>query len=191
MKIPFAPIKHIDDELIRKIALGDQKAFNGLYYLYYKRLCQFAFLFNHSKEISKEAVLDVFFNIWMKREQLVTVHNIRSFLYTSVHNQAIKYQQREKPITKDYINVYELEMESPELLVDDMIDRKLFRERLKKAFDELPERCRMITRMHFTDQLQYKEIAEILHISHKTVEAQIAIATKKIKAIFEKYGWNK
>ena len=188
----FAHIRDINELLVRKIVTGDQKAFEKLYHLYYKRLCQFAFLFLHSKELSEEVVSDVFFNVWMKREQLIPERNIRSFLYTSVRNQAINYCQRVNPIySRDNINAYELEIESPEPSVDDTIDRELFRERLQKAFDLLPERCRMITRMHFNDQMQYKEIAEILNISRSTVKAQITIATQKIKETFEKYGWNK
>ena len=186
------PIIHVEQEIVRKIALGDQQAFKGLFHLYYKRLCNYAFLILRSKEQSEEAVTDVFLHIWIKREQLNPGRNIRSFLYTCVHNQAINYQQRDKPVyANDYIDVYELEMEYPEPSADDMIDRELFRERLQKAFNELPERCRMIARMHFTDQLEHKEIAEILKISHKTVRAQIVIATNKIKETFEKYGWNK
>lgn len=186
-----APIRHIEKELVRKITLSDQSAFGKLYHLYYKRLCQFAFLFLHSKELSEEVVSDVFLNVWLKREQLAPDRNIRSFLYTSVHNQAVNYCQRENPLhSRDDINVYELEMESSDPSADDMIDRELFHEQLQKAFDELPERCRMIARMHFNDQLQYREIAAILHISRKTVEAQIAISLQKIKKTFEKYGWN-
>ena len=190
--MPLVPVKNIEEELVRQIASGDQKAFERLFKMYYKRLCQFAFLIIRSKERSEEAVSDVFMNVWIKREQLIPERNIRSFLYTAVHNQAINYLQRDNPVhSQDDINVYELEMPSPEPAADEAIDRELFRERLQQAFDQLPERCRLITRMYFNDQLSYKEIAEILQLSRKTVEAQIAIATQKIKEIFEKRRWNR
>jgi RNA polymerase sigma-70 factor (ECF subfamily) len=159
--------------------------------LYYKRLCQFAFLLIHSEEISEEVVLDVFINVWTKRNQLSQIRHIRSFLYTSVRNHAIDYQRTKTIHTQDYINVYELEVKDPKPAVDDMIDLELFRERLQKSFELLPERCRMIARLHYSDQLSYNEIADYLQISHKTARAQIAIATKKLKEIFVKYRWNK
>ena len=193
MKTPLAPIKHIEEELVRKIAMGDQKAYKTLFHLYYKRLCQFAFYFLHSAEISEEVVLDVFTYVWTKRNQLDSGRSIRSFLYTSVRNHAIDYQ-RSKNYAQDNninINFYELELKDPEPTVDEMIDLDLFRERLQKAFELLPEQCRMIARMHFTYQLSYNEIAEYLIISHKTARAQIATATNKLKEIFVKYGWNK
>ena len=187
----FASKKYMEEELVRKISLGDQKAFEKLYHLFYKRLCQFAFLFLHSKEISEEVVSDVFLNIWIKQAQLAPDQNIRSYLYTSVRHQTINYLRTKPVLSHDHTNIYELEIESPDPSVDDMIDRELFRQYLQQSFDRLPERCRIIARMHFNDQLPYKEIAEILDISRKTVEAQIAIAIRKIKDTFEKFGWNR
>ena len=183
----LAQNKHIDDELVREIVQGDQKAFERLFHLYYKRLCQFAFLFLHSKELSEEAVSDVFVNVWFKREQLAPVRNICSYLYTAVRNQAIDCQRTELAHAQDDIDVYELEIEYPEPLADEVMEREQFHELLQKAFDTLPERCRMIARMHFNDQLQYKEIADILGLSRKTVEAQIAIAKHKVQEILKKY----
>jgi len=172
--------------MVSKIAKGDQKAFEELYCLYYKQLCQFAFLILRSKELSEEAVSDVFFNVWINREQLTAVRNIRSYLYSAVRNQAINYLRAKNIHPQDDINVYELEMESPEPLADNVMEHEQFRELLQQAFDELPERCRMIARMHYNDQLLYKEIAEILNVSRKTVEAQIAIAIRKIKETLKK-----
>ena len=189
--MPLAPVKHIDEELARKITLGDQKAFKTLFHLYYKRLCQFAFLFTSSVEISDEVVLDVFMNVWTKRNQLNPSRNIRSFLYTSVRNHAIDYKRTKTAYIQGTVNIYELEIVDPGPTVDDRIDLELFRERLQKAYELLPERCRMIARLHYSDQLSNKEIAEYLMISNKNVRAQIVIATKKMKEIFVKYGWDK
>ena len=189
--MPLATKKYIEEEIVRNISLGDKKAFKELYQLYYNRLCQFALLFFHSKELSEEVVSDVFLNVWIKRDRLVPERNIRSFLYTSVRHRAIDLLRTNSIHPKNNINVYELELESPEPSVDDTIDREQFRERLQKAFDKLPEQCRIAARMHFNDQLSYKEIAVILGISYKTVKAQIAIATKKVKETFKKNGWDK
>jgi RNA polymerase sigma-70 factor (ECF subfamily) len=114
---------------------------------------------------------------------LASVRDIRAYLYKSVRHQAIDYLRKE-PAATDNVNVYELEVESAEPLADELMEREQFRELLQKAFDSLPERCRMIARMHFNDQLQYKEIAAILDISRKTVETQISIAFRKVNDIF-------
>lgn len=185
------PTNITEQYLIHNISTGNQEAFEKLYHLYYKRLCQFAFLFLKSKELSEEAVSDVFFNVWTKRQHLKSVRNIRSYLYTAVKHQAIDYLRSQVNYHKDDIDAYQLELISTDPSADDTVEHNDIRKLLQQAFDELPVRCRMIARMHFNDQLQYKEIAKILGVSRKTVEAQIAIATRKVKDIFEKNGWNR
>ncbi len=52
--------------------------------------------------------------------------------------------------------------------------------RIYKAIESLPPKCRMIFRLVKEDGLRYKEVADILHLSVKTVENQLAIAVRKI-----------
>ena len=175
-------------ELVFKIAAGDQRAFQTLYTLYYRRLCQFAFLLLKSKELSEEAVSDVFFNIWMKKERLTSVSNIESYLYMAVRNQSIDYLRSDMPYRTEQVDAFLVELISTDPTTDETIEQEELQQTLQRAIYELPERCRIILRMYLNDQLPYKEIAEILNISRKTVEAQIAIATRKLKEILKPSG---
>ncbi len=53
---------------------------------------------------------------------------------------------------------------------------------LMKAINELPPRCRTIFKLVKENGLRYQEVAGIMEISIKTVEAQMAIALRRIKA---------
>ncbi len=48
------------------------------------------------------------------------------------------------------------------------------------AIQKLPPRCKIIYKLIREDGLRYKEVADILHLSVKTIDAQMTIATKKI-----------
>src|SRR5258708_39665624 len=48
---------------------------------------------------------------------------------------------------------------------------------------QLPEKCRLIFKMVKEDSLSFREVAEILHISPRTVETQIYRAVKKLKVV--------
>ena len=61
-----------------------------------------------------------------------------------------------------------------------MITEEVFRQ-IRQAVNDLPPRCRLIFKLIKEDGLRYKEVAEILHLSIKTVEAQMAIALRRIK----------
>jgi len=53
--------------------------------------------------------------------------------------------------------------------------------RLNRAIGELPVKCGIIFRLVKEEGLSYKEVAQLLDVSEKTVENQIGIALKKIK----------
>ncbi len=176
--------------MINELMHNDEYAFKKMYYSYYAQLCQFAFLFLKSKELSEEVVSDVFLKIWINREKLRKIKNIKSYLYTAVRNQSIDYIRLQKPYEKDAIGIYEIEIVSTDPIAEDTIMQNEKKELLQKAVDELPEKCRLILRMHLNDQLSYKEIAEILNISRKTVETQITIAIRKLQNIIGRKNKN-
>ena len=62
---------------------------------------------------------------------------------------------------------------------------KEFRINIRKSIEQLPPECKLIFKMLVNDQLAYKEISEILNLSRKTVEAQVAIAYKKITVLLK------
>ncbi|MFT3749717.1 MAG: sigma-70 family RNA polymerase sigma factor [Agriterribacter sp.] len=51
---------------------------------------------------------------------------------------------------------------------------------IHQAVENLPPKCRLIFKLVREDGLKYKEIAQVLNISVKTIDAQMAIAAKKI-----------
>ena len=51
---------------------------------------------------------------------------------------------------------------------------------LNEIIDQLPPRCKLIFKLIKEDELSYKEVAELLHISVKTVENQMTLAFKKL-----------
>ncbi|MES2880605.1 MAG: sigma-70 family RNA polymerase sigma factor, partial [Bacteroidota bacterium] len=55
-------------------------------------------------------------------------------------------------------------------------------QRLHAAIDALPPKCRLIFKLIKEDGLKYKDVAELLQLSVKTVEAQMSIALKRVAA---------
>jgi RNA polymerase sigma-70 factor (family 1) len=172
-------------ELQRRIAIyDDQLAYQELFYLFYKPLLRFAYAFIRSHELSEEIVSDVFIRIWERRSQLEEIGNLKVYLYVSTRNMALKYllkKQKQASIALDDLQV-ELEGQHQDpgqlLLTQELMNR------VTRAIEELPPRCKMVYKLIKEDGLRYKEVAEILNISIKTIDNQLAIALKKIgKAI--------
>jgi RNA polymerase sigma-70 factor (ECF subfamily) len=172
-------------EIQRRIALyDDETAYKELFSLFYKPLQQFAFTFTRSPEMSEEIVSDVFISIWQRRRQLEEIENLKVYLYISTKNAALKYllkQQKEVAISIDNLHVeLESQYNDPEQL---MMTAEMLA-RAEQAISDLPPRCKLVFKLIKEDGLRYKEVAEILGISVKTIDNQLAIALQKIgKAI--------
>ena len=160
----------------------DQQSYEELFISLYGYLYHFAWTFVKSKQLSEEIVSDVFIKIWEKRKSLDKVDNLKVYLYVATKNIALNYLDNKKNISFADIEDFSTELKSsysdPEqlLITSDML------ELINKAILQLPPRCRLIFKLVKEDRMKYKEAAEVLNISVKTVEAQIAIALKKIGA---------
>lgn len=170
--------KHTDT-LLRKIAQDDNEAFRLFYDSYYLRVYRFASYFADSSLLIEEIVSDVFCIIWQNRKKLSLIESFEKYLYTITKNRAFYYLRKENKITFTELDSVSDTLShdvNPEYLT---IDNELAVS-LKEAIEELPERCRLIFLMAREEGLKYKEIAEILSISGKTVNAQMVLAIKKL-----------
>lgn len=166
--------------LLRKISKNDETAFRRLFDNYYQKLFHLAFYFLKSKELSEEAVSDVFFLIWKRRDKLTDVDNIEKYLYTSVKNQALHYIRRTNPVDTETLDLYIMEPFPDENDPEKRLLNQEYQTLIQKAVNSLPEKCREVFRLVLSDRLKHKQIAQLLDISEKTVEAHITTAYKRI-----------
>lgn len=164
----------------------DLVAFEELHARYYALLCNFTYTYLKEKEACEEVVSDVFVALWQKRKELKDVRNIKSYLYTCSKNLSIDLIRKNAIRIQPDTNCYEVEIPDVDDHFLSPIELKEFRAKMNEAIEQLPPQCKLIFKMLVNDQLAYKEIAEILNLSRKTVEAQIAIAYRKTAAVLKK-----
>lgn len=167
--------------LLSAISLNnDQAAYKELFLLLHGQLKQFAYSILKSSEEAEELVSDVFIRIWQKKDQLTTIESPLFYFYTTAKNLAINRLKKQKRQVSLSAEDWLVQMNSiyfdPEqlMMTEEMVHQ------IKKAVNDLPPRCRLIFKLIKEDGLKYKETAELLHLSVKTVEAQMAIALRRI-----------
>jgi len=168
-------------ELQIRVANGDEVAFTQLYVHFGKKLIQFALSLVRSKEIAEELVEDVFVKLWANRNGITAIENLTVYLYVAVKNRSLNsLSHKAKELIAapfDYLDTTLDEFASDPY--DIMITSEMMAS-MQHAIDELPPRCKMIFKLIREDGLKYKEVADILNISVNTIDAQMAIAVKKI-----------
>lgn len=187
--------KNSQEEAVRKkqaldramLSLSSPQVFEKLFKKYYEGLCQYCLRFVKQEEVAEEIVQDVFVKLWQLEKELKVHTSLKAYLYTSVKNGALNYlkspyarQQFEGHKTSDF-----------ELLIDSTTQNLLDYEELTKlvgeAVERLPQQCRTIFEMSRSGGHTYQEISEKLNIAPKTVENQMGIALKKLKAHLHTY----
>jgi len=159
-----------------------------LFHKYYGDLCKLSFTYVGRTDIAQDLVQDVFINIWNKRNTLNYTGNIRPCLTTSVINTSINYVKskfaRQSLVEESNANQYTNHQNQHE----ELASRELA-QLIKTAIEQLPDRCRTIFTLSRYSDYTYKEIAEQLNISIKTVEAQMTIALKRMREFLARFGY--
>jgi RNA polymerase sigma-19 factor, ECF subfamily len=169
-----------NDAIGTLLAQKDETAFEQVFKTYFKRLHAYAFTIIRDEMEAEEIVQQVFFKLWERNENLSLTGSVSAYLYRAVHNESLNYIKHQKVRSNHQMHVaYSMknEVEHPA--------KKVMASELEKkihaALIELPEQCRTIFQMSRFDELKYREIADKLGISVKTVENQMGKALKLLR----------
>ena len=157
-----------------------QESFTDFFDNYFTRLTQFAGTITKSDLLAEEIVLDVFMKLWEQRKTLSSINNIETYLFISVRNTAINSLRKEQKFRFDMLNDCHVELVVYKQSADNKLIEQEILEALNEAVRQLPAKCKIIFKLIREDGLNRNEVAQILNISVKTVDNQVAIAVKKI-----------
>jgi RNA polymerase sigma-70 factor (family 1) len=158
----------------------DAFAYKKLFFHFFLPLKSFSYSILKSRELAEEIVSDLFVEIWAKRKTLVEIENLKTYLYVSTRNNSLRklhQTQKTKAISLDSL---EVELASVNLNAEDALISNETIKKVETIIEGLPPQCKLIFKLAKEDKLKYKEIAELLSISIKTIDNQIATALKRI-----------
>ncbi|WP_420581796.1 RNA polymerase sigma-70 factor [Reichenbachiella sp.] len=157
--------------------LSDKRTFEKVFKDYYQQLSAFAYSYVESHEIAEEIVQDTFTNVWSKSDRIEIRTAVKSYLYGAVRNACLNYLKHKK-IERRYEEQEQWKTESFET---DFLELDELQNEIDAGLAQLPEKCRQIFEMSRFEEKKYKEIAEELGLSIKTVENQMGRALKVMR----------
>lgn len=167
--------------ILAAIVRGDEHALAQLFHHFHDRLVAFANSILQSAELSEDAVEDVFIKLWRNREQLKPVSNIPVYLYVATKNTALNARSKKlKDMITEPFDILEIDYNHPNENPYQILVAREMHWNMQRAIDNLPPRCKLIFKLVREDGFKYKDVAAILNISVNTIDAQMAIAVKRI-----------
>lgn len=168
-----------DQALYVRLKEGDEHAFKALFHKYYASMCQFAYQILKDSDLAEETVQELFVRVWEKRAVLNIETSVSHYLFRSVRNHCLNQLQHQK-VRQQYASRM---MENAEQQIDWQpfyLEVDLM-ERIERSIASMPPKRQEIFRLSREQGLKYKEIADMLNISVKTVEAQMGLALKHLR----------
>jgi RNA polymerase sigma-70 factor (family 1) len=180
---PAKGVKLLDEELlIRKTFETDPKqGCEILFRKYYPLLCSHAVRLVYSSEIAEDLVAELFAKLWTNQVYLNINTSYRAYLFKAIRFSAYNYIRWELGKT--------MKMDDPDSLRDlstsfkpeeTLLFEELARE-IEQIVDHLPTQCRRVFVLSRFENKKYKEIADELGISVKSVEAHISKALETLR----------
>ena len=172
-------MKQEDLIIIEEIKKGNIKEFEILFKRFYKPLLIHANRILQDSDEAEEIVQDLFFNIWKNKADININISVSSYFYSAVRNNCLQYLKRKKIKGKyeSYLKYNSADSIEP----IEQIKYNELHQRLHQVMNQLPIRCQEIFKLNRYQGLKYKEIADQLKISIKTVEANMSKALKHLR----------
>lgn len=165
-------------DLAAALRSGDRMAFRAFFDRYHADLLRYLKYRNVPDELAEDLVQQAFVTIWEKRDSLRDDGSVRGLLFRIAYTRALNH-------FRDTARLERLgdpeETVSADASPEDAAEGRLMRERLKAAVAALPERRRAVFELCMLEGLSYRETAESLEISIKTVENQMAHALRAVR----------
>lgn len=178
-------LKHInEEELFMLIKEDNMEAFDEMFRRLYPLLCAYANQFVGLDD-SQDIVQDTMVWLWQNRNLEIIKTSIKNYLFKIIKNRCITLinhnEMKQRVVTSlfhDENGIYDF----PNFfIIEEIINN------IEKALDDLPENYRQAFLMNRFQNMTYKEIAEKLEVSPKTIDYRIQQALKILRVKLKDY----
>jgi RNA polymerase sigma-70 factor (ECF subfamily) len=168
-----------DRDLLDRLRQGDRDAFDAVFRAHYPTLVGVAERIAGERAVGEELAQDVMLELWRRHDSLVVDESLRAYLVRAARNRALNHVRHERMKVRTAPRAAGetvTQAEAPSRLAEEEIQAAV-----RAAVDTLPERCREVFELSRGQGLRYAEIAGVLGISVKTVEAQMGKALRVLR----------
>lgn len=151
----------------------------------YKALHAYACTILKEETAAEEIVQNVFYKLWERKEQLDTLDSPSAYLYRSVYNDCLNHIKHSKVKAAHHTYTLHTTKEGDNGLAHTSVQE--LEGKLNVALQKLPEQCRTIFQMSRFEELKYREIADKLGLSVKTIENQMGKALRILRTELAEY----
>lgn len=177
----MADTQYTDEDLIQLLQNNSDKAIEIIFKRYFPEMVRSANRLLQDENTAKDVIQEVFYKFWNNRERLNIQSTIRGYLRRSSVNAALDHLRKKQNFK--IVDTEQALIQQPARIssaIQQMEGNEL-QQRINRAIQNLHPRCRTVFLLSRKEQLSYRQIAEKLEISIKTVESHMTTALKLLR----------
>lgn len=179
--MPAEPLQ----EIMNRLRANDKTVLKELFHQHYNTVCKTIHRFITDRNLVEDLAQNVFIRFWEKRHQVNIQSSIGAYFHRMAINEALGWLRKNKRKETEELSP-NMQLEQTYSVEDDFLQTEL-QAQVTNAINALPPRCRTVFQLSRFEQLTYKEIAEKLGISVKTVENQMGKALRVLRTELKSY----
>jgi RNA polymerase sigma-70 factor, ECF subfamily len=187
---PSGEIERTDAEIMLAVAAGDEAGYNYLVGKYHRQIIHFLFRMVRNEAVAEELAQEVFLRVYRSRESYRAEAKFSTWLYRIATNLAVNHARDTKyERTAQTLELDAPDTESgstPEVADDDLnVEQRMLREErmaaIRAEVTALPERQRMAVLMHKYQEMDYRQIGEVLKLSESATKSLLFRAYQTLR----------
>ena len=188
---PHSAVRGSGTELWSRFLTGDLSAMETIYMEHFSGMFAYALSLVGDTDMVKDAIQDIFMELWHKRANLGKVHAIRPYLYTILRRKVLG-QARENGKLLSLIEDGRqdtITSPSPEREYILSEDSGKFSQELERAIRKLNKRQRELIHLKYHTKLNNKQIAEITELPYSKVCYHIKTALQQLQVALHRHRY--
>ena len=149
--------------------------YKALFRRYYPNLIFYATRLVGEEE-AEDVVQDVFVELWKRKDTIEIGDQIQAFLYRAVYTRALNVLKHRNVEDGYCAAMEEINQRRAEFYQPDN------NEVIHDAINELPDKCKEVFKLSYLHDMKNKEIADVLGVSLRTIEAHMYKALKYLRS---------
>ena len=170
-----------DPDLILAIKRGDHNAFKKFFERHHSYLYHFLLKKGISAQQAEDLVQQAFIMIWERRAQIDESKSLKAFLFRIAYTRMLNIFRD----TAKFDGNKDVADEEGESSTDKSLETQELGAAIEASIASMPEKRQAVFRLCFIQEFTYKDAAEFLEVSVKTVENHMGLALKELRGKLE------
>lgn len=174
-----------DDDILNRLKSDDKSVLKAIFQQHYSPVCAAMYRYISDRNLVEDLAQNVFIRLWEKRQTINITSSLGAYLRRMAINEALGHLRKNKNVHLEEITPITPFKETA--TTEDEYLHKELQTQITEAIDALPPKCRRVFQLSRFEDLTYREIAEKLDISVKTVENQMGKALRVLRERMKRY----